>query len=255
MNTIDTKIITLGTSHGDPTFCRFNSSTILQAGESLYLIDAGAPVNALMIRHGLKMQNLKAVFITHMHEDHVGGLSGLIKSLVKRPVKDQHTTIFMPEENAATSLLGWMQSMHRTWSEDLLTFKTTTPKLIFSDDTIQVTALATRHIENKQQFFSSYAYQFNFAGKQIIYTGDLKHDFSDFPTAALDMPSDLCICECTHFNIETALSTLSKCQTKQMIFNHVGDDWHGRGEKTLQNIIDTLPFPCKIAHDGNEFVI
>ena len=70
---MNTKIITLGTSHGDPTCCRFNSSTLFKIGEASYLIDAGAPANALMIRHGFKLHDLKAIFITHMHEDHVGG--------------------------------------------------------------------------------------------------------------------------------------------------------------------------------------
>ena len=42
-SSLSAKLITLGTSHGDPTFCRFNSSTLLQVDEALYLIDAGAP--------------------------------------------------------------------------------------------------------------------------------------------------------------------------------------------------------------------
>lgn len=106
------KIITLGTSHGDPTLSRFNSSTLFEINDKLYLIDAGAPANALMIRKGLILQKLQAIFITHMHEDHVGGLPGLIKSLIKRPAAEQHTDIFLPEAVAIDRLIGWMQCMH-----------------------------------------------------------------------------------------------------------------------------------------------
>ncbi|MFA6816380.1 MAG: MBL fold metallo-hydrolase [Lentisphaeria bacterium] len=247
------KIITMGTSHGDPTFCRFNSSTLIQIGESLYLIDAGAPANALMIRKGLKLQKIKAIFITHMHEDHVGGLPGVIKSFVKYPVKQQHADIFLPEVDAIDGLMGWMQSMHRMWPENLLDFHVVEPKCIFKDENLQVKALPTRHLENEQQNFPSYAYQFGINAKRLIYTGDLKQDFSDFPDVARKEVSDLCICECTHFNLNVARKVLSKCPIKQMIFNHVGDAWHGEGEKKLREVLDTLPFPCEIAHDGDEF--
>jgi ribonuclease BN (tRNA processing enzyme) len=247
------KIITLGTSHGNPTFCRFNSSTLFEIGDALYLIDAGAPVNALMIRQGLKLQNLKAIFITHMHEDHVGGLPGIIKSLVKYPLLAKHTDIFLPESTAIGGLMGWMRAMHRTWAEELLDFKIAKTGVIFADENIQVTALPTRHLENIQQGFPSYAYQLNIDAKRIIYTGDLRSDFSDFPAVCMNEPSDLCICECTHFNMEEARNILSRCPIKRMIFNHVADFWHGEGEKKLQKIIDSLPFPCEIAHDNSEF--
>lgn len=250
---MNVKIITLGTSHGDPTYCRFNSSTLLKIENALYLIDAGAPANALIIRHSLRLQNLKAIFITHMHEDHVGGLPGMIKSLVKYPDDNQHTDIFLPEATGIDGLMGWMRSMHRMWPDELLTLKVTKPDLIFSDENIQVTAIPTKHLENEQQGFPSYAYKFDIGSKRIIYTGDLKHDFSDFPAIAINEPSDMCICECTHFDMNVAHNILKNCLTKQMIFNHVADSWHGDGEKNLRKIIETLPFPCKIAHDGNEF--
>jgi hypothetical protein len=34
-------ITTLGTSHGDHTYCRFSSSTLFEIWENIYLIDAG----------------------------------------------------------------------------------------------------------------------------------------------------------------------------------------------------------------------
>ena len=64
MSRMHGRIITLGTSHGDPTWCRFNSSTLLQVCGKSYLIDAGAPVNALMIRQGCRQQELCAFFPT-----------------------------------------------------------------------------------------------------------------------------------------------------------------------------------------------
>ena len=36
------RLTTLGTSHGDPTECRFSASTLVQTGGAGYLVDAGA---------------------------------------------------------------------------------------------------------------------------------------------------------------------------------------------------------------------
>ena len=77
-------IHTLGTGHGNSTLSRFNSSTLYETVDGrLYLIDAGAPVEALIRRKGFKLRNLRATFVTHMHDDHAGGLTGLMKQVIK----------------------------------------------------------------------------------------------------------------------------------------------------------------------------
>ena len=95
------KIITLGTSHGDPTYERFNTSTLIEIpGYGGILIDAGTPVLGLMIRHGFPLEQLKTVFLTHMHQDHFGGLPDIVKFWVKR-FRDKNLQIFLPEAAAA----------------------------------------------------------------------------------------------------------------------------------------------------------
>ena len=57
------KLITLGTSHGDPTVNRFNVSTLLQeTSAGRFLIDAGAPAAALLIRRGVPVETLRGIF-------------------------------------------------------------------------------------------------------------------------------------------------------------------------------------------------
>ena len=43
------RITTQGTSHGNHTYNRFNSSTLVEVDDVSYLIDAGAPANGLRI--------------------------------------------------------------------------------------------------------------------------------------------------------------------------------------------------------------
>ena len=244
---------TLATSHGDPTDCRFNSSTALQADDRIYLIDAGAPVNALLIRRQLPFHQIRAVFVTHMHEDHVGGLSGLIKSLVKYPLPGQRTDIFLPEAGGVAALKGWMTAMHRPWPESLLEVRDFIAGPVFKDDRIQVTAHPTRHLENEGQSFPSYAFRLELPGCSVVFAGDLKGDFSDFPYAAIGPGCDLCVCEATHYDPALAVPRLAALPIGRMIFTHIGNRWHGKGEADLKAILRLLPFPAEVAHDGDEF--
>ena len=56
------KIKTLGTSHGDPTKLRFNSSNIISEADNYYIVDAGVPVNALLIRENIELKKIRCIF-------------------------------------------------------------------------------------------------------------------------------------------------------------------------------------------------
>ena len=243
-------ITTLGTSHGDQTYCRFNSSTLFETGNNAYLVDAGAPVEALLIRSGKQFENLKAVFVTHMHNDHVGGLPGLIKAFVKYPKDEQYAQIYLSEKAGIEGLSKWLKAQHLPCPSHLYSLHTTMEGLVFRDDILSVRAVRTHHFS-----FPSYAYVLKAHGKRIVYTGDLAADFSDFPEIVGEEPCDLCICESTHFNMDTAIDVLKTCPIKKLIFNHVSNLWHGDGEKQLIQLLEDMPFPCAIAHDGDTFSV
>ena len=249
-------ITTLGTSHGDHTYCRFNSSTLIESQWRTYLIDAGAPVNGLLVRAGKDVHEIKAVFITHMHDDHVGGLSGLIKSLIKRPNMGQKTDIFLPEPNADTALIDWLAAQHLRIPDGLVVFhcipEAETP-LIYDDGVLQVTRVPTGHLRRADGIAASFAFSLELEGKKILYSGDLRGDFSDFPIIA--EPYDLCICEATHYDPTIALPVLRKCNFKRLIFNHIHNPWHGEGERVLMDHYASLPYPVEIAHDGDCFIV
>jgi ribonuclease BN (tRNA processing enzyme) len=241
-------ITTLGTSHGDHTYSRFNYSTLFETGNNAYLVDAGAPVEALLIRSGKQFKNLKAVFVTHMHNDHVGGLAGLVKAFIKYPQDGQYAQFYLPEEAGIEGLSGWLKAQHLPCPSDLYSLHTTTEGPVFSDDKLSVRAVRTHHFD-----FPSYAYILEADGKRIVHTGDLAADFSDFPEIVRDEPCDLCICESTHFNMKKALDVLRTCPIKKLIFTHVSNLWHGDGEKKLIALLKDMPFSCAIAHDGDTF--
>lgn len=218
------------------------------------MIDAGAPVNALMIRAKKDFAQLKAVFITHMHDDHVGGLPGLIKTLIKYPKDGQHTYIFLPEQEAIPALGGWLTVQHLQLPLQLVTMKSMSSGLIYDDGILKVNSLGSKHIYNPS-YPISFSYSLEAEGKKVMYTGDLSSDFSDYPAVLQAEPYDLCICEATHYSPHEAVDTLKKSMVSHMVFNHIHNPWHGEGENTLREIYSTLPYPFDIAHDGDRFEV
>jgi ribonuclease Z len=73
----------LGTSSGVPTRARNVSAVALRLPQraELWLFDCGEATQHQFLRSELRVSQLRRIFITHMHGDHVFGLPGLLASL------------------------------------------------------------------------------------------------------------------------------------------------------------------------------
>lgn len=71
----------LGTASAMPVIGRNPSAQALQVRGRLFLIDCGEGVHSQMVRFHVPMMKLDAIFISHIHGDHVFGLFGLLSSL------------------------------------------------------------------------------------------------------------------------------------------------------------------------------
>jgi ribonuclease BN (tRNA processing enzyme) len=72
------RITLLGTGGPRPDPARQGPATLVEASRLSLLFDAGRGVATQLARAGVSMEDLDAVFITHHHFDHIGGLGDLI---------------------------------------------------------------------------------------------------------------------------------------------------------------------------------
>lgn len=81
----------LGSASAKPTAGRHPSAQAVDIHEQYYLVDAGEGVQQQLFRYGINPLKFRAVFISHLHGDHVYGLFPLLSTLGlygrQRPLK------------------------------------------------------------------------------------------------------------------------------------------------------------------------
>mgnify|MGYP006288147733 CR=1 FL=1 len=71
----------LGTSSAVPAYGRHPSAQILEHNDRYLLIDCGEATQFQLQRYKFRLRRLDAIFISHLHGDHVYGLPGLLSSM------------------------------------------------------------------------------------------------------------------------------------------------------------------------------
>ncbi len=248
-------IIFLGTSHGDPSMTRFCSCTFFKFGETSFLIDAGEPVTALLMRRGIKLADLNAVFLTHMHKDHTGGLPFLLKTIEKFGGDEKKLEVFFPVASAIKPFLNWLEAMCELPFPKGFAFRDIVNDFPWEKNGIRVSSIATDHYGQVKS--PSFAFVIETGKSRIMYTGDLSDDLHDFPVNENDKPYDICICEATHMagNMEQCVKKLAQAPIRKLILNHIGSRWTDGKEQILRDELSSLPYPVEIASDGMEVIV
>jgi len=237
------KLFTLGTSHGATEQNRACSANLIQVNGAYYLFDCGGDVECKIKNLGIPFDDIRAVFISHMHEDHVCTLSSIVKRFYHYNTTDNHVIIHMPEQQGIDAFKKWLDAMHTDTSSGKVEYKLVEVGDVYSDENITVTAIATKHLQHV--FSPSYAFVVKTSDKNFLYTGDLSGSFSDYPEIAFQENFDAILCELVHFNIKKNLDTIIKSKTKKIIFTHVSP----RKVLEVEGFIDKFPYDVDIAED------
>ena len=175
-----TLVVLLGTGTPVPDPNAAGPATAVVVGHRLFIVDAGSGVERRLSAANLSNTDIEAVFITHLHSDHVLGYSDLIfTSWVFG--RDKPLRVFGPPglkamtdhliaafkediEIRTNGFEGAVPNGYRVRARDVK------PGVIYDSAGVRVTAFQVMHGNWKY----AYGYRFDTPGRSIVISGDTR---------------------------------------------------------------------------------
>jgi ribonuclease BN (tRNA processing enzyme) len=231
----------MGTANGCASSLRDHSGVLLETEGASLLLDCGATAERHLLAGEFSETVPGALWLSHMHSDHIGQVGMLIQSLWLRK-RRAPLHVFGPQA---------VLEVMRDWLARCLLF----PELIgfpiewhpvrpgetVTHGPFTLTAFATEHLSSlAAQFqaaypgtcFECYGAVIECHGHRYVYSADLAHPREMTPALAGKKVTAL-ICELAHFPESELFLELAKHQIESLWITHYGDTWTGR-EKDLQ---------------------
>jgi len=181
--------LTLGT-HGGPVSDsrRSQPANALVVGQAVYLVDAGDGAVQQLARAGLSLAAVRAVFISHIHIDHTGGLFAVL-GLRHQMGSTGKLLVYGPPgikamvEGLVAAIVPEAQSGYGIAGEDYVPPQGTVEVVELRDgasvklDGFTVTVAENSHYSfvkgsDMDRRFGSVSFRFNLPDRSIVYTGD-----------------------------------------------------------------------------------
>lgn len=259
-------ITALGTSHGNHTMTRNNTSTLIETEGVGYLVDCGEPVAATLLRSGKGFAHIRALFVTHMHADHVGGLAEFTNMYFKHGDEETRQVTYCLPSEAVEPIRRYLEAIYMApeLRPGKLELSGVDAGPCYEDERLKATAVPNGHLGGADNSHAklgllnqgqSYGYIFELEGKRIAFSGDLPRDLEGLGELTAE-PLDLLAMEMTHIKPEEALPFVAAKPIKKLLLIHIHDPWHDEGEDVLRDMcFEYLDFPFIIAHDGTQLEV
>lgn len=139
------KLTTIGCYSATPRTIAHTTSQVLETRGHYFLIDCGEGTQMELRRHRIKFNQIKHIFISHLHGDHYFGLVGLI-STFRLLTREADLHIYGPK--GLKEVVTLQMKLANSWTNFKLIFHelySNTSELIFEDDKVSVHTIPLEH--------------------------------------------------------------------------------------------------------------
>jgi ribonuclease Z len=181
MKTLTIAVLLLGTGYPRPDPQRAGSATAVIVGSKWFLVDAGRGATMRIAATPLKYEEMRGVFLTHLHSDHTAGLPDVFITSWQFGRKSTPLPLYGPEgiQKLATSMLQFFEAdihIRRDLVEKhpaagaAITAHRVTEGVVYDDGEVKVTAF----LEDHKPVEPAFGYRFDAHGKSIVISGDTR---------------------------------------------------------------------------------
>ncbi len=139
------RLVVLGNLSAFPTKNQITSAQVLTCDGASYVLDCGEGTQMKMSAYKIKRNKIRAIFISHLHGDHLYGLPGLIGSLGHHNRKSKLVIV------GPTGLDNYLNTVfkeshcHFNFEIDIKTYDPQIHQKVYEDHFIQVKSLPLKH--------------------------------------------------------------------------------------------------------------
>jgi ribonuclease Z len=235
----------LGTGHPEPSLDRFGPGTLVEARSQYFLFDAGRGVAQRTWEMRVPLGDIRQVFLTHLHSDHVVGLpdawlSGWLRTAFGRRTGPLH--VYGPSgTRAMVTLLRQAYDVDVRQRTDGVPDSTAeiighdiTEGIVYDRDEIRVTAFTVDHGNPP---IAALGYRIEYGGRSVTISGDTRksenlirhaqrtdvliHEVMAAGPGAQETPAFRRILD-SHTSPEEAAEVFSRVRPRLAVFTHIG---------------------------------
>ena len=226
----------LGTWAGfEPTVGVRHVSFVIEEGDRSYWFDAGEMCSHSGSVAGVNMMAVRAIFISHCHIDHIGGLPNLMWGLGKmsgraakrgqQSLAGETVKVLIPQMDAWDGVMGILNATRNKYTPNFeVEVGSYADGVIYDNDGFVVRALHNTHLGEPVEDggWQSFSFRIEAGGKSVVYSGDVK---SAAEIRELVEGCDLFLMETGHHRAEDVCRYLDEAGVG---FGRLGFIHHGR---------------------------
>ena len=256
------KIHYLGTCSGtEPMPDMHHTSCVFETGGSVYWLDAGENAAHRAYTSEIDFLATRAIFVSHAHIDHIGGLANLLfvfhklNSIYKTPLyRDNKLVLCLPDKTffEPVKKIAFGNRDGEARQRFTIEERTVTDGVVYEDENVKITAYHNTHLGDADvSGWHSFSFVVEAEGKRIVCSGDIK-DYSELDRILVD-GCDLLIGETGHHKVERVLDYVKTNGVKAFRFIHHGREILGdraAAEKSVADFTAENGIDVKICFDG-----